>query len=201
VGVVLTGPTAEVMHMNRAARTIVSASDGLVLNRNRMGASRASEGRTLVELVRRASSEDLGHDAGTRVVQITRSNGRPLMCLVAGLRQPQAEEGRAAPDVAVFVTDPDAFHSPAYEVLRELYDLTPAEARLARLLARGRSLREAARLHTVALSTVRTQVKGVLQKTGTRRQAELVALMAHSSIAWCQPGPAPEAKSTRASAP
>jgi DNA-binding CsgD family transcriptional regulator/PAS domain-containing protein len=51
--------------------------------------------------------------------------------------------------------------------LRLLYGLTPAEARLAQLLAAGRCLDEAARQLGVGRSTVRTHLQRIFDKTGT----------------------------------
>lgn len=58
-----------------------------------------------------------------------------------------------------------------------LYRLTPAEARLASALLRGHSPEEYAGSAGIRISTVRTQLKALFLKTGTRRQAELVALL------------------------
>lgn len=62
------------------------------------------------------------------------------------------------------------------ETLRSAYNLSPAEARLLSLLATGASLRQASQIVGVSYSTVMSQIKSCFQKTGTHRQAELVAL-------------------------
>lgn len=77
------------------------------------------------------------------------------------------------------VTAPPA---PAVELMRSLFDLTPSEARVARGLANGDTLDEIASTGGVAISTVRSQLRVVLQKTGCARQAELVALLANVTL-------------------
>jgi DNA-binding CsgD family transcriptional regulator len=72
------------------------------------------------------------------------------------------------------VTLPNA---PPAELIRSLFDLSPAEARVARHLAAGATVAEIAVTDRVSSNTVRTQVRGVLGKTGCRRQAEIVALL------------------------
>jgi len=72
------------------------------------------------------------------------------------------------------VTAPQAPH---VELVQSLFDLTPAEARVARGIATGDTLDEIAAGSSVSRNTVRTHVRGVLQKTGCRRQAEVVALL------------------------
>ncbi|MDB5524861.1 MAG: DNA-binding protein with domain [Rhizobium sp.] len=67
--------------------------------------------------------------------------------------------------------------SPDMRVLCGLFDLTPAEARLAREVATGVSMEAAAVNLGLSLETVRTYMKRVMAKTGTRRQAELAVLL------------------------
>jgi DNA-binding CsgD family transcriptional regulator len=55
--------------------------------------------------------------------------------------------------------------------------LTPAEARVAGLIAEGRSVEEITGSLSVSSNTVRTQLKSVFTKTGVGRQAELVTLL------------------------
>jgi DNA-binding CsgD family transcriptional regulator len=64
---------------------------------------------------------------------------------------------------------------PNVELVRELFDLTAAEARVAVQLAAGRSIEEVACAHQVSRSTVQSQTKSILQKVGAHRQSELVA--------------------------
>ena len=72
------------------------------------------------------------------------------------------------------VTAPTA---PLTEVLTGLFDLTPAEARVARGIAVGRTVEELAGANGVSRETVRTQLKSLMLKTGTKRQTDLVILL------------------------
>jgi DNA-binding CsgD family transcriptional regulator len=68
--------------------------------------------------------------------------------------------------------------APPVELVQSLFDLTPAEARVARSLASGKTVEDIASDGGVSLATVRTQVRGILDKTGCSRQVEVVALLA-----------------------
>jgi DNA-binding CsgD family transcriptional regulator len=69
---------------------------------------------------------------------------------------------------------------PQVAFLKRRFDLTPAEARLVFRLMMGDSLRSAAKALGIKYETVRTHLKSIFQKTGTRRQAELVIVVIHA---------------------
>ena len=66
---------------------------------------------------------------------------------------------------------------PAPSLLLEIFQLTPAEARLAAALADGSTLMQTAKALNISWETARTQLKAVFVKTDTHRQGELIALL------------------------
>ena len=84
---------------------------------------------------------------------------------------------------AVLVLTPvSAPPAPPLELMRSLFDLTPSEARVASGLAVGETLEEIAAAGGVAITTVRSQMRQVLEKTGCARQAEVVSLLANVTL-------------------
>ena len=83
--------------------------------------------------------------------------------------------------VALFIstTGTNQLHS---HTLMQQYGLTPAEARLTRLLAEGLDLTEISTRLNVSVQTARSQLKSVFAKTNVGRQAELVALLLSGSL-------------------
>lgn len=79
--------------------------------------------------------------------------------------------------VMVFLTRQDAQVPLAASVLNALFDLTPTEARVARQLASGLRPDEIALQFNVAPTTIAFHLRNVFAKTGTHRQADLVALL------------------------
>jgi len=78
----------------------------------------------------------------------------------------------------LLLTDLTSQPQPDTRLLGVAFGLTAAEARLAARLASGIGVKEAAVSLGVNRETVRSQLKSVFAKTRTRRQAELVGLMA-----------------------
>ena len=77
----------------------------------------------------------------------------------------------------LIVTPVVAPHAPPVELVQSLFDLTPAEARVARSLAEGATVHGIAESSALSVNTVRTHLSHVLQKTGCNRQAEVVKLL------------------------
>lgn len=66
---------------------------------------------------------------------------------------------------------------PNADLLRLLFDLTPAEARLSRMIGDGMRLAEAGNVLGMTEATARVHLKSVFLKTGVRRQSELMRLL------------------------
>lgn len=82
----------------------------------------------------------------------------------------------------MLITDPAAIQV-CPKVLRRIWGLTAAEARVAASLAAGLSPAEIAVRHGVSEATVRTQMRTIFEKTGTHRQGELIRLLTSIGIA------------------
>jgi len=70
-------------------------------------------------------------------------------------------------------------------ILKTVYGFTPTECRVADLLMQDLTIAEIAAYSAVSAGTVRNQVKSLLQKTGCRRQAELVNLLFRLRVFAC----------------
>jgi DNA-binding CsgD family transcriptional regulator len=82
------------------------------------------------------------------------------------------------PFVIVFAAQRCDDQLPDTGQLRSQFGLTHAQAKLAIEIAKGEGLRACTRRLGIAMSTGRSHLKQIFQKTETRRQAELVRLIA-----------------------
>jgi DNA-binding response OmpR family regulator len=80
------------------------------------------------------------------------------------------------PLALILITEPNETLSEV-QLMGKLYDLSPAELRVATALLAGKSPGEYASEAGLTLHTVRSQLKNLFSKTYTRRQSELVALL------------------------
>jgi DNA-binding CsgD family transcriptional regulator len=86
----------------------------------------------------------------------------------------------ARPRAILFITDPEEVALVRRENLRQDFGLTPAEAGFTREVLKADGLQAAADRLGISLTTARTHLAHVFDKTGTRRQAELVRLILQS---------------------
>ena len=81
----------------------------------------------------------------------------------------------------MFVIDPLVRSTNAVS-LAEAYHLTAAECRVLREIVQGSGLVDTARTLRVAVSTARTHLQHIFEKTTVKSQAELVRLVMNSSL-------------------
>lgn len=121
-------------------------------------------------------------DQAVRSFPLRDADGRAVLVVHTIPIRRSAHDIFAGSYVLLIATPVTAPAAPPAELMRSLFDLTLSEARVARGLAAGQTLDEIASDGSVALSTVRSQLRAVLQKTGCTRQAELVALLANVTL-------------------
>lgn len=177
--VMLLDTAGRVIFLNQSAQTISDRKDGLKISEGKLSARSASENGVLRKMIHDAGMAAWGRKAeqpGGNLL-ISRSSLEHSYRLTIAPVRPNVIAGLEEPAVAVFISDPMADIRTPIEDLQNIFGLTPAEARLSQMLTRGKGLREAAEEIGVSYNTVRTQIRSVLAKTGTRRQTELMRVL------------------------
>jgi DNA-binding CsgD family transcriptional regulator/PAS domain-containing protein len=77
----------------------------------------------------------------------------------------------------IIVRDVEAHTARVIDDSARAYSFTPAEAALAHSLVQGRSLEDHADQRELRISTVRTQLRALLAKTGTVRQGQMISML------------------------
>ena len=178
-GVVFVDDHRNRLGANRHAQEILVAGDGLTARGNTLRAELADETARLDWLLSSAldrTGKGSSNAGGT--LSITRPSGaHPLSVVVVPLHIKREALGERGPIAAIFVTDPDTPLDSNEQHLRELYALTAGEARLASCLLQGKSVEEAAAAMGITVNTARAYLKRIYNKTGVRRQPELMRLL------------------------
>ncbi|MFN3914951.1 MAG: helix-turn-helix transcriptional regulator [Aquabacterium sp.] len=179
-GVLIVDRRGLIIQSSARAEVMLRECPELVVDGGRLSLHPPSLRDKLLALVRAAldTAQGRGGQAGTALI-VPRSQRTPLVLSVAPLSAHAGVYDRDQPAALIFIRDPEASLDVTH--LRELFGLTRAEATVAAALGRGRSLEDIATDLNVSIGTVRTHLKRSLAKTGTHRQAQLVALMARGT--------------------
>ena len=164
-------------HLNTRAEAILRASDGLATKQGRLRATNGAHSH-LARMIKAGAQPNGASRGGT--LSIERPNGKPpYQVFVVALPEKSVSAVEWQVPLALVLAKDATQRVAAPPLFARLYGLTPAEGRLAAALLAGKTPGEHATAAGVSIATVRTQMHAVLAKTGTRRQAELVCLLAN----------------------
>lgn len=167
-----------VVHANRAAHILMDQRNAIWIEDRHLCTSTLASTKQIGMEVIVAISASRGSDSTVPgIVVVPRPDNVPLTATVFPMRA--AESGLKGAAV-LFVHDPSDMPGAKPDLLKRLFSLSTAEAELVVALCKGQTVDEAARTRRTSVHTVRTQLKSIFGKTGTRRQTDLVALVLSS---------------------
>ncbi|WP_213288608.1 helix-turn-helix transcriptional regulator [Bradyrhizobium sp. sGM-13] len=181
-GFLLVDAEARPLFVNRAARALLDSRDGLRLEAGALSTSDADGGRTLRGLIKSCAGDVSAVTGSGGEVALAREARLPLDVVVTPVRQetataiiPWTFSQRAV--AIVLVSDPETEIQARVEDLRQRFGFTPAEAAFALEIVKGDGRQAAADRLGITVGTARSHLSSIFDKTGSRRQAELVRLL------------------------
>lgn len=133
----------------------------------------------------------LGHGASA-VVDLRLTLSDPPTWLHLSLLVPGAvmRVFGSQPQYLATIFDPNHISTLDPFALSTMFQLTPAEARIASHLAAGLTAEEISKKNVTAVSTVRTQISQVISKLGVRRANDVVRVLRQGEALWSTAGQA-----------
>ncbi|KAA0573520.1 helix-turn-helix transcriptional regulator [Azospirillum sp. B21] len=179
LAVLLVDAETRLLFANRAAEELLQAGQVLRLRNGIVEVACRSENRAFRDAIatclRRVGD---GIEQGDTALPIILGRGpAPLSGCVAALPADLCGIGQGKAVASLFLVDPQGWHRPSMTQLQACFGLTPAEAALALEILVGDGLQACAGRLGISQTTARTHLGHVFEKTGTRRQAELVRLL------------------------
>jgi DNA-binding CsgD family transcriptional regulator len=165
---------AKVCFLNTAAELLLRSGEILRIQDGRIVSNDAYEARTLKRLIETACTRKLDTVPGGATT--VRKGNRSLYLSVL----PYTASNDFLPDrtkVFLSITDPDARPKSRADLLAALFHLTPAESRIAMLLAAGEEPVKIAARTRSSYATVRSHLKSIYQKMNVSKQSQLVRLI------------------------
>jgi DNA-binding CsgD family transcriptional regulator/PAS domain-containing protein len=177
-GLCLVDAGGRIVHLNTAAQAILDADDILRTLNGKLVARDAQAERTLQQVFAAAGKGDEALGTKGIAVPLSGQDGERYVAhalpLPSGLRQ---RVGFMAAVAALFVHKTTTAASAHPEVIGAAFKLTPAELRVLLAIVELGSVSKVAVLLGVGDGTIRTHLNHVFEKTGAKRQADLVKLV------------------------
>jgi DNA-binding CsgD family transcriptional regulator len=185
IACVLLDGHGRVCSMNNSAQQLLASSEFLGLRGDALRCSGGVDGKPLAKAIELALAAHRNRCRSQRGIglQLETSPGNGVLdVVVKPLISDRLLESRDKPAAVVYINDcrrPGIELDPA--VLVGMYGFTNCESQLAALLARGTNLSDAAGILGVSINTVKTHLRGIYEKMGTNKQAQVVARLNHST--------------------
>jgi DNA-binding CsgD family transcriptional regulator len=175
-----------IMFRSEAAKAIVDRADMLCEQKGVLGCRNTESDIALTLALQELdslppASRVLGKaPAERRTLRLRTADGSRMMIATLLALRPVAGAGTIGRTTRALLTihEPHAASTIAPSFLVDVFQFTPAEARVAVRLTAGLTLEEIAAEFKVSVTTVRTQLSAIFDKTGTRRQADVMRLLA-----------------------
>jgi DNA-binding CsgD family transcriptional regulator len=182
-GIFLTGDQGRIAYMNSSAESILKAGTTLKSNNGRLVAVRADARDALSRALAQSVAGKAPLATGQHAIPLPNGEGSGLIANVLPLewrsgRNPLASLPGAT---AVIIQNPDHSAAPPMEAFAGLYGLTTAERKVLEHIADGKPPQETADHLGVSVTTVKTHLQKIFEKTNTGRQADLIHLVARST--------------------
>ncbi|ASM74520.1 MULTISPECIES: response regulator [Roseobacteraceae] len=176
LGIVLVDAQGRPVHINRAAHEMAAAIDFIRFDTASVHAIDPLSDRELQQAI--AGTLQAAQAGAEKVVGVLLHGGQdaPNVSALACALPNRNDVGPAQPCVALFLASPNR-RRVSEAVLIDLYDLTPTEARIAGALASSARKADVAAELGVSQTTIAFHMRNLFEKTGTHRQADLIALI------------------------
>jgi DNA-binding CsgD family transcriptional regulator len=168
------------VHANAAGNALIADADLLRMSGSRLAAADTQGDQALTEIFAAAGTGDEALGVKGIALPLTSRGGdryvAHVLPLTSGARR---QTGAAFAAAAALFVRKAALESPGpLEVIAKTYRLTPSELRVLLGVVEVGGAPEVAEALGVAETTVKFHLKRLFEKTGTRRQAELVKIVA-----------------------
>jgi len=177
LGIVLLDEQGKQVHINRAAQEMAADADFIHVSTKGVWAVDPLSNRALQHAIAetldsaRAGVEKV---AGVMLQHAHETSGTSILaCAIPRADPPSSSH----PCVALFLSASGRLKRVPEALLMELFGLTPTEAKVAGALASSARATDVAAELGVSQTTISFHMRNLFQKTGTNRQADLIALI------------------------
>jgi DNA-binding CsgD family transcriptional regulator len=177
--ILLVDRTGLLRYANPPGQEALRRAQHLVLRDGRVHPRSARQAQQFTDILARVLSNDPSTVAAepSSSMRLLDAEGHAAVLVVQGLRGQANLIGMPHADAVLFLIRSDEKPPTNATRLQMVFELTPAETRLAEHLVSGKNLSEIGEELRVGRETLKSQLRSLFAKTDTRRQGELIALL------------------------
>ena len=182
IGIITLDERGKVINQNRAAEEFLAHKDGLYVINEQLHLDNTTDKQKLNDYIAEVIEAQRQQEVPpVNAMTVERPSGAVhLELLIKPLAVDQTVESAKTPHLMILISDPAKKYEIDIKMLRSLYNLTRAEAMLAKHLAAGETLDQSANSLGIARNTARAQLRSIFAKTGATQQSMLVSLILKS---------------------
>ncbi|MDQ8700625.1 helix-turn-helix transcriptional regulator [Hyphomicrobium sp. LHD-15] len=181
-GILLVDEDCTIVHANAAGRRMLDTGDAVQLRNGRLSTTSPLTSAVLIDAVRQAANLEIDIERRSIDIPARLADGSPTVMQVLPLSRRTVRNGIEQRTAAAIFIANSAAPPRLADVMGLLYRLTPAETRIFELIVEGKAPAEISKVLGVSVSTVKTHLGRVFDKTGCSRQADLVAMAAKVTL-------------------
>jgi DNA-binding CsgD family transcriptional regulator len=175
VAVLVVGHGRHLQFTNATGEELISAGDKISTSGGVLrAAKRRGQISTLDDALDRALNSHRSSDFAGSAVPLIGDDGEIAVAYVLPLG---CKHILKPSHCAVFISQRGDQKTISIEILRSVFDLSPAEARVSALIAKGLGIAKIAERSKISVNTVRSHLAGAFSKTGVIDQSALGALI------------------------
>jgi DNA-binding CsgD family transcriptional regulator len=175
LGTIVVDESGYIVFANPTAESLIRGRNDVAVRYGRLHLKDSTQNAALMNAIKSACRIGAGKKASTDALfGVPPVGPRTLAIRVCPLPEQLFPGEMAEPAVFIFLSDAQTRPSSLHERLIDFYGLTPAEARLAEVLATGGNLVEFCAQTQLSINTAKTHLKHIFAKTGHRRQSQFV---------------------------
>jgi DNA-binding CsgD family transcriptional regulator len=177
-GVVLTNQSGAILHANRVAERMFRHGGSVQSARGILAAKLPAAAKELRAAIRLAAQDESALGKAGLAIPLSEDDAPPVFAHVLPLTGGELRTRLQPAAVAAIFIGTAQDEAEAAKAMAAAFGLTPAETRLLESLLAGHTLAETATALGIAMTTAKTHLDNIFQKTGVNRQAELMRLAA-----------------------
>lgn len=176
-GMILVDGKGQCLFADKEAEELLAGESGIKVENGRVRLDDTRADLMLKSAIRACGLGDPCHASGRNLTLNRDTGAAPLTVEVLPHRKNAAPSPALQAVAMVLLRDPGPGKTVRAESLRRRFGLTPAEAALALEMLEGDGRAAAAARCGISINTARTHLTRIFEKTGVKRQAELIRVL------------------------